>query len=96
MDMIADIATTVLTQLQKPTLAFLMGGVLLAALGSKFEVPAPVYKFIVILLLLKVGLGAGISVRKADLISLAVPAVLCLWVSQSYCWAAARWQGCAG
>lgn len=75
MDMIADIATTVLTQLQKPTLAFLMGGVLLATLGSKFEVPAPVYKFIVILLLLKVGLGAGISVRKADLISLAVPAV---------------------
>jgi hypothetical protein len=75
MDMIADIATAVLTQLQKPTLAFLMGGVLLAALGSKLEVPAPVYKFIVILLLLKVGLGAGISVRKADLISLAVPAV---------------------
>lgn len=48
---------------------------MLAALGSKLEVPEPVYKFIVILLLLKIGLGAGISVREADLIALAVPAV---------------------
>jgi len=74
MDLIADIITTVLTQFQKPTLAFLIGGLLLAALGSKLEVPASVYKFIVMLLLLKVGLGAGISVRKANLVELAVPA----------------------
>lgn len=75
MDIIADIATTILAQMQKPTLAFLLGGMMLAALGSKLEVPDPVYKFIVMLLLLKVGLGAGISVREADLIALAVPAV---------------------
>ena len=75
MDMIADIATTLIAQIQKPTLAFLIGGMLLAALGSKLEVPEPVYKFIVILLLLKVGIGAGISVREADLIELAVPAI---------------------
>ncbi|GFE51166.1 sodium-dependent bicarbonate transport family permease [Roseobacter cerasinus] len=74
MDIIADIATTILAQMQKPTLAFLLGGMMLAALGSKLEVPDPVYKFIVMLLLLKVGLGAGISVREADLIALAVPA----------------------
>ncbi|MGA9252538.1 MAG: sodium-dependent bicarbonate transport family permease, partial [Roseobacter sp.] len=41
--------------MQKPTLAFLLGGMMLAALGSKLEIPDPVYKFIVILLLLKVG-----------------------------------------
>lgn len=75
MDIMISIASTVVDQLQKPTLAFMIGGMLLAALGSKFEVPDPVYKFIVILLLLKVGLGAGISVRDADLYSLLVPAI---------------------
>ena len=75
MDILISIASTVVDQLQKPTLAFMVGGMLLAALGSKFEVPDPVYKFIVILLLLKVGLGAGISVRDADLYSLLVPAI---------------------
>lgn len=75
MDIIVTIATTIFEQLQKPTLSFLIGGMLLAAMGSKFEVPEPVYKFVVILLLLKVGLGAGISVREADLISLLVPAI---------------------
>ncbi|PWK60207.1 sodium-dependent bicarbonate transport family permease [Roseicyclus mahoneyensis] len=75
MDMTFDIAATLVAQLQKPTLAFLIGGMMLAALGSKLEVPAPVYKFIVLVLLLKVGLGAGISVREADLVALAVPAI---------------------
>ena len=76
MDLLADFATTLVEQFQKPTLSFLLGGMLLAALGSKLEVPAPVYKFIVLVLLLKVGLGAGISVREADLVELAVPALL--------------------
>lgn len=75
MDMLLDIATTILTQAQKPTLAFLMGGMMLAALGSKLAVPEPVYKFVVMLLLLKVGLGAGISIREADFVALAVPAI---------------------
>lgn len=74
MDIALDIAATLLAQMQKPTLAFLLGGMMLAALGSKLEVPDPVYRFIVILLLLKVGLGAGMAVREADLIALAVPA----------------------
>ena len=76
MEILLDIGSTMLAQFQKPTLAFLMGGMMLAALGSKLQVPEPVYKFIVILLLLKVGLGAGISVRESDLVSLAVPALL--------------------
>lgn len=75
MDVLMDVAATIVAQLQKPTLAFLIGGMMLAALGSKLEVPDPVYKFIVMLLLLKVGLGAGISIREADLIALAVPAL---------------------
>ncbi|MDX8351896.1 sodium-dependent bicarbonate transport family permease [Cognatiyoonia sp. IB215182] len=75
MDILFDIATTIVAQMQKPTLAFLLGGMMLAALGSKLEVPDPVYKFIVILLLLKVGLGAGISIREADFFALMVPAI---------------------
>jgi hypothetical protein len=75
METIFDIAGTVISQLQKPTLAFLLGGMMLAAMGSKLEVPEPVYKFVVMLLLLKVGLGAGISIREADFVALAVPAV---------------------
>jgi hypothetical protein len=75
MDIVSDILSTMLSQLQKPTLAFLIGGMILAAMNSKFEIPEPVYKFIVALLLLKVGLGAGISVREANLIELAVPAL---------------------
>jgi len=74
MDLILDIFTTMLAQLQKPTLAFLIGGMVLAALGSKLEVPEQAYKLIVLLLLLKVGLSAGISVREANLLELAVPA----------------------
>lgn len=73
-----EIAATVVSQFQKPTLAFLIGGMMLAALGSKFEVPEQVYKFIVLVLLLKVGLGAGISVRETELMDLLVPA-LCAW-----------------
>lgn len=75
MDIALTIGSTVLEQLQKPTLAFLIAGMMLAALGSRFEVPDPVYKFIVVLLLLKVGMGAGISIRDAEFMSLLVPAL---------------------
>ena len=97
MDLIASIATTVLDQFQKPTLAFLIGGMCLAALGSKFEVPEPVYKFVVVVLLLKVGLGAGMSVREADLASLIVPAIGAAAIGVGIVviggWTLARWQG---
>jgi hypothetical protein len=64
----------IIDPLQEPALAFFLGGMLLAALGSKLELPKPVYKFVV-MLLLKVGLSAGISIHEADLIALAVPSV---------------------
>ena len=75
MEMIADLAATFVAQLQKPTLAFLIGGMVLAALGSRLAVPEPVYKFIVLVLLLKVGLGAGIAVRESSLTALLIPAL---------------------
>ncbi len=75
MELAAHIAGTIIAQLQTPTLAFLIGGMVLSAMGSKLEVPEPVYKFIVLLLLLKVGISAGMSVREANLVELAVPAL---------------------
>ncbi len=75
MDILVSVAGTIFEQFQKPTLAFLITGMMLAALGSKFEIPVPVYKFIVVVLLLKVGMGAGMAIRDADLMSLIVPAV---------------------
>lgn len=75
MELLTEIAVTIVSQLQKPTLAFLIAGMVLAAFGSRLDVPEPVYKFIVLLLLMKVGLGAGMAVREADLIALAVPAM---------------------
>lgn len=97
MDIITTIASTVLEQMQKPTLAFLIAGMMLAALGSKFEIPEPVYKFIVILLLLKVGMGAGLSIREADLMALLVPAVGATVVGIAIVllgsWTLARWRG---
>lgn len=35
MGMLADIAATIIAQMQKPTLAFLIGGMMLAALGHR-------------------------------------------------------------
>lgn len=76
MDVLIDFATTLIEQFQRPTLAFLIGGMLLAAMGSKLEIPEQVYKWIVVVLMLKIGLGAGIAVREADLGDLILPALV--------------------
>lgn len=39
MDLLANFASSVLSQLQSPTLAFLIGGMVLAATGSKLAIP---------------------------------------------------------
>lgn len=76
MDVLLQFLITLVEQFQRPTLAFLIGGMLLAALGSKLEIPEQVYRWIVVVLLLKIGLGAGIAVREADLADLILPALV--------------------
>jgi len=76
LDMLVDFFAALIRQLQTPTLSFLLGGMLLAALGSRFEIPDAVYRFIVAVLLLKIGLGAGIAIRGTSLAELAVPALI--------------------
>jgi uncharacterized protein len=78
MDILVDFAATFATQLQKPTLAFLIGGMLIAALGSQLTIPDPVYRFIVFMLLMTIGLRAGMELREADLVSMLLPALFTL------------------
>lgn len=70
-----EFLTLFLTQVQKPTLAFLLGGMVLAAIGSRLEIPDPIYQFIVLVLLLKVGMGAGMALRTAQPLDLLLPAM---------------------
>jgi hypothetical protein len=80
MDLLLDFITTFLSQFQKPTLAFLLGGMLLAALGSKLEIPDAIYKFVVFMLLMNIGLKAGMEIREADLSALLPPALIAVFV----------------
>lgn len=75
MDLIQTFAGTLLAQLQTPTLAFLLGGMALAALGSRLEIPEAVLRFVVLILLMKIGLGAGIAIRNSDPAELILPAL---------------------
>jgi uncharacterized protein len=70
--------TALIVQVQQPTLAFLLGGLLIAALGSRLEIPDAIYRFIVVVLLLRIGLGAGIATREADPAEIVVPAMAAL------------------
>jgi len=64
-----------LAQLQSPTLGFLIGGMVIAALGSQLQIPDAIYKFIVFMLLIKVGLSGGIAIRNANLADMLLPAL---------------------
>lgn len=56
-------------------MAFLFGGMLLAAMGSKLTIPDAIYRFIVFMLLMRIGLHGGMEIRDADLRALAAPAL---------------------
>ncbi len=75
-----DILTTFLgqffQQLQSPTLAFLLGGVFVAAMGSKLQIPNQIYQFVVFVLLMKIGMKGGVEIREANLTEMLIPALL--------------------
>ncbi len=74
MDFLSDFLTLFLGKLQSPTLGFLIGGMVVAAVNSRLQIPDPVYKFIVFMLLIKVGLSGGIAIRNANLLEMILPA----------------------
>mgnify|MGYP001197204203 CR=1 FL=1 len=63
-------------QLTSPTLAFLIGGMALVAMGSKLQVPQAIYQFIVFMLLMRIGMNGGMELRDADLRAMALPALI--------------------
>jgi hypothetical protein len=76
MELIVEFLSRMLLQLQKPTLAFLLGGMLIAALGSRLQIPDAIYKFIVFMLLMTIGLEAGMEIREANLGAMVLPALI--------------------
>ncbi len=78
MDFLSDFLTKFGSQLQSPTLGFLMGGIIIAALGSRLAIPDAIYKFIVFMLLIKVGLSGGIAIRNANLAEMLLPALFAM------------------
>nr|WP_155082748.1 sodium-dependent bicarbonate transport family permease [Cyanobacterium aponinum] len=74
-DFLSNFVSDFIGQLQSPTLGFLIGGMIIAALGSQLQIPDSIYKFIVFMLLIKVGLSGGIAIRKANLGEIFLPAL---------------------
>jgi hypothetical protein len=61
-------------QLQSPTLAFLIGGIIIAALGSELVIPESICTIIVFMLLTKVGLTGGMAIRDSNPADVLLPA----------------------
>jgi hypothetical protein len=61
-------------QLQSPTLGFLIGGMIIAALGSELVIPESICTIIVFMLLTKIGLTGGIAIRNSNLADMILPA----------------------
>lgn len=80
MDFFLDFFSRLLTQFQSPTLGFLIGGMLIAAFGSRLTIPDAIYKFIVFMLLMKIGIKGGIEIREANLADMLLPAAFSMLV----------------
>jgi uncharacterized protein len=67
-------------QLQSPTLAFLIGGMIIAALGSELVIPESICTIIVFMLLTKIGLTGGIAIRNSNLADMVLPMLFAITV----------------
>jgi len=67
-------------QLQSPTLAFLIGGMIIAALGSELVIPESICTIIVFMLLTKIGLTGGIAIRNSNLTEMVLPMIFAVIV----------------
>jgi hypothetical protein len=73
-EFLSQFFTLFLGKLQSPTLGFLIGGMVVAAVNSRLTIPDPIYKFIVFMLLMRVGLSGGTAIRNANLLEMLLPA----------------------
>lgn len=80
METLLELTNRILLQFQSPTLAFLIGGIVIAALGTRLAISESIYKFIVFMLLLKVGLNGGMAIREANLAEMVLPALFAILI----------------
>ena len=80
MDFLSNFLMDFIGQLQSPTLGFLIGGMVIAAVHSRLTIPDPIYKFIIFMLLIKVGLSGGIAIRNANILEMLLPALFAMIV----------------
>lgn len=73
MDFLSLFIKDFILQLQSPTLAFLIGGMIIAALGSELIIPESICTIIVFMLLTKIGLTGGIAIRNSSLLDMVLP-----------------------
>jgi hypothetical protein len=74
-DFLSNFLVDFVKQLQSPTLAFLIGGMVIAALGSQLVIPEAICQIIVFMLLTKIGLTGGIAIRTSNLTEMVLPAL---------------------
>jgi uncharacterized protein len=75
MDFLSFFIADFVKQLQSPTLAFLIGGMVIAALGSELVIPESICTIIVFMLLTKIGLTGGIAIRNSNLADMVLPMI---------------------
>jgi hypothetical protein len=68
-------------QLQSPTVSFLLLGLLLASVGTKLRIPQAIFDFCVFMLLMRIGIKAGVSMKEADLVAMMVPAISGMFIA---------------
>ena len=76
MDLTVNFLITFISQFQSPALAFLIGGMLVAASGSKLQIPSAIYQFAVFMLLMRIGISGGMEIKQANLVDMILPAVI--------------------
>lgn len=80
MDFLSLFLMDFVKQLQSPTLGFLIGGMVIAALGSELVIPEAICQIIVFMLLTKIGLTGGIAIRNSNLTEMVLPAAFAVVV----------------
>ena len=75
MDFVSLLVKDFIIQLLSPTLAFLIGGMIIAALGSELVIPESICTIIVFMLLTKIGLTGGIAIRNSNLLDMVLPMI---------------------
>ena len=75
MDILYGMGAKMLAQLQSATLGFLLGGMVISALGTRLQIPNAIYQFIVFMLLMAIGLEGGMEIREANLSEMLLPAL---------------------